>query len=149
MDDKKTKTLVSASEQAEIARAVLAWLNNCEAKPVKKVDFEYLNKTSGLCVSVVQAAYKTRQYINGGYQAQFQFQLVLRLIADDVDKRLKADEDLNIMGEWMEANASALSLPAGIINARVKRDMAAAIMARYDNNAEDHSISMTLTYEVI
>lgn len=148
MDEKKNRVLVSASEQSEIARAVLTWLNSYEEKP-KKVDFEYLGKTSGVCVSVVQAAFKTRQYITGGYQAQFQFQVVLRLIADDVDKRLKADEDLNKFGEWMEANITSLSLPEGISNSRIKRDMAAAIMARYDNNAEDHSISMTLTYEVI
>lgn len=148
MDEKRTKVLVSASEQTEIARAVLIWLNTYEDKP-KKVDFEYLGKTSGICVSVVQAAFKTRQYITGGYEAQFQFQVVLRLIADDVEKRLKADEDLNKLGEWMEANASSLNLPNGISNSRIRRDMAAAIMARYDNNAEDHSISMTLTYEVI
>lgn len=148
MDEKRTKVLVSASEQTEIARAVLIWLNTYEDKP-KKVDFEYLGKTSGICVSVVQAAFKTRQYITGGYEAQFQFQVVLRLIADDVEKRLKADEDLNKLGEWMEANVSSLNLPNGISNSRIRRDMAAAIMARYDNNAEDHSISMTLTYEVI
>jgi len=148
MDEKKTRVLVSASEQTEIARAVLIWLNTYEDKP-KKVDFEYLGKTSGICVSVVQAAFKTRQYITGGYEAQFQFQVVLRLIADDVEKRLKADEDLNKLGEWMEANVSSLNLPNGISNSRIRRDMAAAIMARYDNNAEDHSITMTLTYEVI
>lgn len=148
MDEKRTKVLVSASEQTEIARAVLIWLNTYEDKP-KKVDFEYLGKTSGICVSVVQAAFKTRQYITGGYEAQFQFQVVLRLIADDVEKRLKADEDLNKLGEWMESNISSLNLPNGISNSRIRRDMAAAIMARYDNNAEDHSISMTLTYEVI
>ena len=148
MDEKKTKVLVSAEEQTQISRAVIAWLNTCEEKP-RKVDFEFLGKSGGLCVSVVQAAYKTRQYINGGYQAQFQFQLVSRLIADNVDKRLEADEKLDKMGEWMEKNISTLALPTGIINARIRRDMAAAITARYDNNAEDHSTSMILTYEVI
>lgn len=146
--DERRRELVSASEQTEISRAVLIWLNTYEAIP-RRIDFEYLGKTSGICLSVIQAAFKTRQYINGGYQAQFQFQIVQRIIADDVDKRLKADEDLNKLGEWQEQNISTLALPSGLINARVKRDMAAALMARYDNNAEDHSISMTLTYEVI
>lgn len=147
-NEEQRRELVSATEQNEISRAVLIWLNSYEEKP-KKVDFEYLGKTSGLCLSVVQAAFKTRQYVLGGYQAQFQFQVVYRLIADDVNKRLKADEDLNKMGEWMETNIASLSLPAGIVNERIRRDMAAALMARYDNTAEDHSISMTLTYEVI
>ena len=139
-------TLVSASEQAEIQRTVVAWLNGYPDKPLAKVDFEYLGKASGLCVSTVQAAYKTKQYINGGYQAQYQFQIVYRLIASNADARLTADEALDTMGEWAENNYP--SIP-GIIIRKVKRDTGAAVMARYDNNAEDHTISMTLIYEVI
>lgn len=147
-NNNSNRVLVGAEEQAEISRSVLAWLNTYNDLPCKKVDFEYLGKTSGLCVSVVQAAFKTRQYVTGGYKAQYQFQLVYRLIADNADKRIEADEELDKLGAWAETDTT-LSLPAGLINARVKRDTAAALMARYDNNAEDHSISMTLTYEVI
>ena len=148
MDENRNREYVSAEENAAISRAVLAWLNSYEEKPWNKIDFEYLGKSSGCCVSVVQAAYKTRQYITGGYQAQYQFQIVSRLIADNVNLRLKADEDLNTIGAWAEVD-DGLTLPAGCIIRKVKRDTASALMARYDNNSEDHSISMTLTYEVI
>ena len=148
MDENRNREYVSAEENAAISRAVLAWLNSYEDKPWNKIDFEYLGKSSGCCISVVQAAYKTRQYITGGYQAQYQFQIVSRLIADNVNLRLKADEDLNTIGAWAE-HAEGLELPAGCNLRKVKRDTASALMARYDNNAEDHSISMTLTYEVI
>lgn len=147
MDEQKTKVLVSATEQAAISRAVLKWLNSYEDKPGKKVDFEYLGKTSGLCVSTVQTAFKTRQYINGGYQAQYQFQIVLRLIANNVNDRLSADEALDTFGEWCEQNPP--ELPVGVNRWKVTRNTGAAIQARYDNNAEDHMILLTLTYEVI
>lgn len=145
-EERNNRELVSSAEQSAVTRAVLAWFNNYEDKPAKKVDYEYLGKTSGLCLAVVQSAYKTRQYINGGYEAQFQFQIVYRLIADDINSRLDADEVLNQMGEWAEDNTPAP--PDGISKWKIKRDTAAAIMARYDNNAEDHSISMTINYEV-
>lgn len=142
-----TRDLVSAQEQATIQRAVLAWLNSYPNKPLNKVDFEFLGKTSGLCVSTVQAAFKIRQYINGGYTAQYQFQVVYRLIASNADARIAADEALDTMGEWAEQNPP--TLPEGMNLRKVKRDTSASVMARYDNNAEDHTINLTLTYEVI
>ena len=145
-DEQTARELVSAAEQSAVTRAVIAWFNGYTDLPLSKVDYEYLGKTSGLCIAVVQAAYKIKQYINGGYQAQFQFQIVYRLIADDVDSRIDADEALNEMGEWAENNVP--SPPDGISNWKIKRDTASACMARYDNNAEDHSISMTINYEV-
>ena len=148
MDNEQTITrvLVSAAEQAEISRSVLRWLNSYPDKP-RRVDFEFLGKTSGLCLSTVQTAFKTKQFINGGYQAQYSFQIVYRIIAENNDDRLTADEVLDTMGEWAETNVP--EVPTGINRWKVKRDTGAAIMARYDNNAEDHTIQMTLIYEVI
>lgn len=145
-NNEQSRELVSSAEQSAVTRAVLTLLNSYEDKPAKKVDYEYLGKTGGLCLAVVQSAYKTRQYINGGYEAQFQFQIVYRLIADDIESRLDADEALNQMAEWTEDNLP--DPPDGIAKWKIKRDTAASTMARYDNNAEDHSISMTINYEV-
>ena len=141
----ETRELVSSAEQSTVTRAVLAFLNSYEDKP-KRVDYEFLGKTAGLCLAVVQSAYKVRQYITGVYEAQLQFTIVYRLIADDINARLDADEMLNQMAEWAENNLPAH--PAGISRWKIKRDTASAVMQRYDNNAEDHSISMTINYEV-
>ena len=146
MDEEQRRTLVSAEEQKQISRAVLEWLNTYPDKP-KRIDFEFLNKTSGMCITTVQTAFKTRQYINGGYQAQFQFQIVYRLIASNVEERLAADELLNDFGEWCENNPPELA--ENINRWKVRRDTGASIMGRYDNGAEDHTIQMTLIYEVI
>lgn len=148
MDENRPRTLVSAEEESQIARTVIEWLNAYAGKPLPRVDFEFLGKSSGLTLSTIQSPFKLKQYITGGYLAQYQFQIVYRLIASNSDERLSADEALNMFGDWAEKNPPS-SLPNGIIRWRTKRDTSASTMARYDNNAEDHMISLTTTYEVI
>ncbi len=143
----EVRILVSASEQDTISRTVRRWLSSYEDLPASRLDFEYLGKTSGLTISTIQAAYKTRRYITGGYQAQYQFQIVYRVMAANADERLSADEELNAMAEWAEENPP--ELPEGINRWKVRRDTDASTMTRYDNGAEDHAIQMTIIYEVI
>lgn len=76
MDEQKPKTLVSAEENADVSRAVRQWLNTYPDKPLSKLDFEWLGEKSGLCISTIQAAYKTKQFIDGSYQAQYQFKML-------------------------------------------------------------------------
>lgn len=71
MDEQKPKTLVSAEENADVSRAVRQWLNTYPDKPLSKLDFEWLGEKSGLCISTIQAAYKTKKFIDGSYQAQY------------------------------------------------------------------------------
>lgn len=150
MDDKqKPKILVSASENADVSRAVRKWLNTYPNKPLSKLDFEWLSKSSGLCISTIQAAYKTKQFIDGTYQAQYQFKIIYRTTATDADERITADEVLDKYGEWAEQNSGSLNIADGISVKKVKRDTAAALFARYEGDVEDHQILLTLLYEVI
>lgn len=148
MAEQQVKTLVSAEENAAVARAVRQWLNTFPEKPCTKVDFEWLGKSDGLCTSTIQAAYKTRQYIDGTYQAQYQFKIIYRTTATSADERMAADEILDKYGAWAVNNADALEID-GLRIVKVKRDMAAALFTRYDGDVEDHQILMTLLYEVI
>lgn len=140
--------MVSAAENADVSRAVRQWLNTYADKPLSKLDFEWLGTDSGLCISTIQAAYKTRQYIDGTYQAQYQFKIIYRVTAKNADERMTADEVLDDMGAWAEANTDSLTLAAGRVR-KVKRDTAAALFARYEGDVEDHQILLTLIYEVI
>ena len=150
MDDKqKPKTLVSAEENADVSRAVRKWLNMYPNKPLTKLDFEWLGDSSGLCISTIQAAYKTKQFIDGTYQAQYQFKIIYRTTAKNADERMTADEVLDKYGAWAEANSGSLVITDGITVKKVKRDTAAALFARYEGDVEDHQILLTLTYEVI
>ena len=147
--DSNNVTLVPAEQQAQISRVMLQWLSGYSDKPLARLDYENLGETSGLALSVIQGAIKTRQYIDGTYQAQYQFKIIYRAIAENAADRLDMDEALNEFGSWAENNTTPPFFGDNIIVRKIKRDTAAAQFARYENGAEDHQILMTLIYEVI
>ena len=141
--------LVSVSESSQLYRAMRTWLNTNTNKPCTRVDFEYLPENGGVALTIIQGAYKTKQYITGGYQAQCQFKLVYRTICSCMEDRIVADEVLNTFGEWCESNLATLAMPATNMKAlKVRRDSESVILSRYDGDVEDHHILMTLIYEV-
>lgn len=146
MHNNKPKTLVPALERAKVARAVRAWLDSYADKPCKRVDFEYLGER-GLTLSTIQSAYKTKQFIDGSYLAQYQFHVIYRTLPTNADERLEADEVLGKMAEWCENNLPTLG--DNMIAQKVTCTNNAALVARYDNSVEDHQITFTLNYEVI
>lgn len=149
MADDKIKTLVSAEEEEAVGRALLSWLNEYPDKPVSRINFEFLaTDTPGIMVSTIQAAFKTRQYIVGGYEAQYQFKLVYRTFPNDNDSRLAADETLNKMGAWAERNVASLDISPATVQS-FARTSNASLVAVYEDGSRDHQILMTLTYEVI
>lgn len=144
--DNRTKELVSAAQNAAVERAVLAWINSCPLKP-RKVEYSFLGKTSGIAIGTIQSAFKIARYITGGYKAQYQFEIRYRLIAANADERITADELLNLIGEWMENNVP--DPPEGVNWWKINRTTGAAPETAYDNGAEDHTIQLTIIYEVI
>lgn len=129
-----------------MTRLVKQWLNTYPDKPCT-VDYEYTPKEFGLTMSTVQAAYKTRQYIDGTYEAQYQFVLILRTVTESADERLKATEMLDTFGAWCEGNPPDMGdkmTPKKVICTNNS-----ALFMRYENGVEDYQISITLTYEVI
>lgn len=147
-DNIKAKVLVPVDEQAQLSRILRAWLQQYPDKPLDRVDFEYLGEESGLTLSTIQAAFKTRQFIDGSYEAQYQFKLVYRVIATTADERLKADEVLDNMGAWAERREDKPQIADNIRVKRIERDTQASLFDRYENDVEDHQILMKLIYEV-
>ena len=89
-NDKKPKVAVPAAEEDQVSRKLLAWLNTCPGLPCA-IRFEYLPADAeGMALSTIQAAYITRRYILGGYEALYQFRLVYRTQpGGSNDKRLE------------------------------------------------------------
>ena len=143
-----TKNLVSADEQSLVSRKLLLWLNSYPNKPTNRIDYEYLSETYGLAISTIQAAYKLRQYIAGGYRAQYQFKIVFRTIPTTNDERLAAEELVNSIGSWASEHYKDLLLGDGIKVISVARDTVGALFARYEGGVEDYQILMNLVYEV-
>jgi hypothetical protein len=146
----QTKKTVSAAEEDQVSRKLLAWLNTFPGKPVDLIRFEFLPAdTEAMALSTIQAAYITKKYILGGYQAEYQFKLIYRVKpGNSNDKRLKADELLNELGDWA-ASAPHPDIGEGRKVIRVEPTTRSSMFAPYENGDEDHQILMKLTYEVI
>ena len=138
--------LIITPEAEQIARAVRAWLNTYSEKPVRMVDVEYLGDGTSLTISTVQAAYKTRRYITGGYQAQYQFSILYQTIPTTANERLEMDEVLNNYAAWAESTKP--ELPSNCRFIRCTRNTNAALLGRDANGSEVHQILFTLLYEV-
>ena len=150
--ENKPRVLIPWEDAEQAARALVSWLNTWTDWPagVLDVDYEHLPEDGvGMCVSTIQAAYKTRQYIGGGYSAQYQFKLIYRAQPSDNDDRLAATELLNRFAAWAEQNPEkpALKEPARVL--RIKRDSNAALFATYEDGSADYQILMTMTWEVM
>lgn len=149
MADTKNTTLVSVEEENQISRIMLVWLNTYPNLPVATINFEQLAADNeGMALSTIQGTYKTRRYILGGYEAQYQFKVIYRIKGTSNDKRLKADEMLDALGSWA-VSSKLPDLGGNGIARRVDINSRSSLFAAYDGGDEDHQILMTLTYEVI
>lgn len=149
MENEKPKVLLpwDAAEQAQ--RALLEWLNTYPDKPFE-IGYENLPKDdAGMCISTIQAAYKLRSYILGGYLAQYQFKLIYRTQPSDEEDQLNAVETLDRIGAWAEQQKEKPTLAAPAVVRTIKRDSNAAIVAAYDDGSKDYQILMTMTWEVL
>lgn len=117
---------------------------------MRRISFEYLPEDGpAIAIIAIQAAYKIKQYIYGGYRAQYQFKVVYRTKPSSDDERLSADELLNRLGSWAESNPEKPQLEGKARVLSVKRDSDAAMFATYDDGTQDHQVLMNLIYEVI
>lgn len=150
MAKNKPNALVSGKEADQVSRILLGWLNQFPEKPVTRIEFEYLNVgVPSMAMSTIQAAYKTAQYILGGYRAQYQFKVVYRLQpGNSNNSRLKADEILNSLADWAVARTDKPVLGPGIHVLSIVSNTRSSLFGRYENGDEDHQILMTMTYEV-
>lgn len=143
--------MVSKSEPNQISRIMLSWLNEYPDKPVDITNYEYLNAgVPGMALSTIQAEYKVKQYILGGYLAQYQFKVVYRVQpGNSNNNRLKAEELLSNFGYWASKRTDMPVLGDGIRCKQIKVTAPPSFYGRYENGDEDYQILMNMFYEVI
>lgn len=142
------KRYVSGLEQDQVSRSLLVWLNQYPDKPVNRIEFEFLGKTSGMSLSTVTAAYKTEEYITGAYDAQYQFAILYRVVPEGSSDRLNAAEILDTLGRWAESRQDKPTLGLGMNVTSIERNSTASMIARYDDGTEDYQLLMNMNYEV-
>lgn len=148
MSDKPI-VLASAEETGQISRTLLAWLNDYPDLPVDTINFEFLGDPKSMALSTVQGAYKTAQYITGGYTAEYQFKIVYRVYGESNNAILSADETLDKIASWAVERADKPDIGEGRTVTRIVINSLSSLFARYEEGGEDHQVLMTLTYEVI
>ena len=159
LTSEKTVPCVTAEEAERISRNVLTWLNTfpdipnavLEGNPTTPINFEFLTDNMPcMALSTIQAPYITKRYILGGYEAEYQFKVIYRIVPGNTtspDKRLKADELLDRLGDWVQRGTPDLG--NGIRALLVEATTRSSKFAEYENGDEDHQILMKMTYEVI
>lgn len=128
---------------------MIAWINTYPNLPVDVIRFEYLPADAeSMAMSTIQAAYIVKKYLLGGYEAEYQFKLIYRVKpGNSIDKRLKADEMLNAIGDW--ANGQKPDIGDGKRVVSLEPTTRSSLFAVYENGDEDHQILMKMNYEVI
>lgn len=135
--------VLTVREQDTVSRAVLLWLQG----HVPDIEFEYLPpEHSGMMLTSVSGAFKTAQYVDGSYSAQYQFGIMYRALPTSSGERLDAETLLNEVGAWAEEHPPELG--EGMTVTDVERITPAALVARYEALTEDYQILMTMKYEV-
>ena len=144
----QVKKAVSAAEEYQVSRKLLVWLNTYPEKPVDLIRFEFLPAdTTAMAMSTIQAAYILQKYILGGYKAEYQFKLIYRIKpGNSNDKRLKADELLDALGDWTIGQRPDIGEGKTVVS--VEPTTRSSLFSVYENGDEDHQILMKLTYEV-
>ena len=144
----QVKKAISAAEEYQVSRKLLVWLNTYPEKPVDLIRFEFLPAdTTAMAMSTIQAAYILQKYILGGYKAEYQFKLIYRIKpGNSNDKRLKADELLDALGDWTIGQRPDIGEGKTVVS--VEPTTRSSLFAVYENGDEDHQILMKLTYEV-
>ena len=145
----QVKKAVPAAEEDQVSRKLLVWLNTFPDKPVDLIRFEFLPEdTAAMALSTIQATYIVRKYILGGYEAEYQFKIIYRMKpGNSNDKRLKADELLNALGDWAAAQTPP-NIGDGRRVIRIEPTARSSMFAVYENGDEDHQILMKMNYAV-
>lgn len=147
-----SKKTVPASEEDQLSRNLLIWINSFQNLPenIELVRFEYLPAdVEAMALSTIQAAYVTQKFILGGYRAEYQFKLIYRVKpGTSNDKRLKADEVLNEIADFMTTEPPP-DIGEGKQVMSIEATTRSSVFAIYENGDEDHQILMKLNYEVI
>lgn len=140
---------VSAKEEDQVSRKMLAWLNTFQDIPmsISMIDYEFLDAgVPSMSMSLIQSTYIVERFIHGPYIAEYQFKIIYRTKPSTPSDRLSADELLNSLGDW--ASESTPDIGEGLKVQKLEQTARSSLYARMEGGWEDHQIFMRMTYLV-
>lgn len=147
----KAPVTVPAAEEAGVLRKILVWLNTYPDLPAGALRYEQLlSGVTSMVLHLETAAYKVREYISGGYQAQMRLNVIYRIQpGDSGSARLAACEALNLLCDWAAERTNYPVLGEGIVLRKIATESRAALLNEWEDGDEDYGTTLILTYEVI
>lgn len=145
----KPVEFVSAKEEDQISRKLLAWLNTFPDIPlsINLIDYEFMNANApGMSLSTVQSTYIIERFIHGPYIADYQFKVIYRTNPSTPSGRLSADEMLDSLGDW--ATGQKPDIGEGLEVQTLEQTTRSSLFARMEGGWEDHQIFFRMTYMV-
>lgn len=140
---------VSAKEEDQVSRKLLAWLNTFPDIPlsINLIDYESMGSgVPGMAMSLVQGTYVVERFIHGPYIAECQFKVIYRAKPSNPDGRLGADELLDGLGDW--ATGQKPDIGSGLEVQELEQTTRSSLFARMEDGWEDHQIFFRMTYLV-
>jgi len=147
--ENKPVEFVSAKEEDQVSRKLLAWLNTFPGIPmsIDLINYEFMSAgMAGMAMSLIQGTYIVERFISGAYIAEYQFKVIYRAKPNSPDKRLNADELLDRLGDW--ASSQKPDIGEGLEVQEIEQATRASLFARMEDGWEDHQIFMRMTYKV-
>ncbi len=135
---------VGNANTATLRKVLIDWIQDGTGV---RVDYDFREKYSGLTLAFTAGAFKRKDYILGGYHAKYQFALIYRTYPEDREGRETADELLTALADWMTQNRPVLPEPFKF--RKITQESLAQMTHRHENGMEDHSVTLSLFFEVI
>lgn len=145
----KSIEFVSAKEEDQVSRKMLAWLNTFPEIPlsINLIDYEFMDADApGMALSTIQGAYVVERFIHGPYIAEYQFKIIYRTKPSSPNARLNTDELLDSLGDW--ATGQKPDIGVGLSVQELEQTTRSSLFARMEDGWEDHQIFMRMTYLV-
>lgn len=146
----KAPVAVPASEETSVLRKILVWLNTYPSLPAGALRYwQLISGVTSMALYLETAAYKVREYISGGYQAQMRLNVIYRIQpGDSGSARLTACEALNLLSDWATERTNYPVLGEDIVLQKIATESRAALLNEWEDGDEDYGTTLILTYEV-
>jgi len=129
----------------DVISSVKTWLNtmSIDRTSYNHFSFEDLPENDfGYTFSTRQGAQYLKKYIGGGYLAQYQFYLIVRVLPSTDEDSIDAIELLNKMADWCVTH-----VPSSMPTAKIERTTDAAVLSVFEDGVKDYNITMNITWE--
>lgn len=139
---------IPISEQNKILTWLIQKIKSSNIFRNYEINFNDLKSDkSNVCILLLSGSTKSRQYVDGGYDATIPFQFIFRTLGSVTDNtRLNAIDLVNQLGMWLDENVHYNKEISGYTIYSVTQETQATIDYRDESGTEDASAQFRISY---